>query len=268
MREPYELELLLRVFEDVGAQHLLTSEGVLHARIRASIAAEEIRKRKARHKRKQEDIAKDGRWGSGFRPFGYSVEHRPGDRKASNFGHVLVIKEAKAALLCNAARRIIESGASAESIAQEWNADGVTTVTGRRWRGKSLRRIITAPSIAGRRVHHGEEVAALRAEAAALTRRLDQARDRLDRGVLDEEDYVATKWTIRAEQGVVQRKITSAARTSQLVQLASAADPVAAWRGLDLAARRAVIDALATVTLLPGRFGKFDPGTVRIEWRV
>ncbi len=73
-------------------------------------------------------------------------------------------------------------------------------------------------------------MAALRAEAAALTRRLDQARDRLDRGVLDEEDYVATKRTIRAEQDVIQRKITSAARTSQLVQLASAADPVAAWR--------------------------------------
>ncbi len=68
---PYELELLLRVFEDVGAQHVLTgggkvtSEGVLHARIRASISAEKIRKMKARHKRKQEDIAKDGRWGVG-----------------------------------------------------------------------------------------------------------------------------------------------------------------------------------------------------------
>ncbi len=70
MREPYELELLLHVFEDVGAQHLLTgegevtSEGVLHARIRASIAAEKIRKMKARHKRK-EDIAKDGRRAAG-----------------------------------------------------------------------------------------------------------------------------------------------------------------------------------------------------------
>ncbi len=90
----------------------------MHARIRASIAAEEVRKMKARHKRKQEDIAKNGRWGGGFRPFGYSVEHRPGDRKASNSGHVLVIKEAEAALLCNATRRVIE-GASAESIAQE-----------------------------------------------------------------------------------------------------------------------------------------------------
>jgi DNA invertase Pin-like site-specific DNA recombinase len=126
VREPYELELLLRVFEDVGAQHLLTgegevtSEGVMHA----SISAEEIRKMKARHKRKQEDIAKDGRWGGGFCPFGYSVEHRPGDPKASNSGNVLEIDETEATLLRKAARRIIESGASAGSIAQEWNADG------------------------------------------------------------------------------------------------------------------------------------------------
>ncbi len=99
VREPYELELLLRVFEDVGAQHLLTSEGVLHARIRASISAEEVRKLKARHKRKQEDIAKDGRWGGGFRPPGYSVEHRPGDPKASNSGRVLEIDETETTLL-------------------------------------------------------------------------------------------------------------------------------------------------------------------------
>ncbi len=264
MREPYELELLLLVFEDVGAQHLLTgegevtSEGVLHgggAEDEGSAQAEAGGHLQGWSVGQRVPPVRVLRRAAAGRPESVRLRARPGDQGA------------EAALLCNAARRIIE-GASAESIAQEWNVDGVTTVTGRRWRGKSLRRIITAPSIAGRRVHHGEEVAALRAEAAALTRRLDQARDRLDRGVLDEEDYVATKRTIRAEQGVIQRKITSAARTSQLVQLASAADPVAAWRGLDLAARRAVIDALATVTLLPGRFGKFNPGTVRIEWRV
>ena len=164
VHEPYELELLLRVFEDTGARHLMTnegevtSEGVLHARIRASISAEEVRKMKARHKRKQEDIARDGRWGGGFRPFGFAVVLRPEDPRASNSGHVLEINEAEAELLRAAADRII-SGESAEAIAQEWNASGVTTVTGRRWRGKSLRRLITAPSIAGRRVHLGEEVA-------------------------------------------------------------------------------------------------------------
>jgi len=34
----------------------------------------------------------------------------------------------------------------------------VTTVTGRRWREKSVRRIITAPSVAGLRIHHGEVI--------------------------------------------------------------------------------------------------------------
>ncbi|MDP9430408.1 MAG: recombinase family protein [Actinomycetota bacterium] len=164
VREPYELELLLRVFEDVGARHLLTSdgevtaEGVLHARIRASISAEEIRKMRERQKRRQEDIALEGRWGGGFRPFGYSVVHRPGDPVASKTGHVLMINEAEAALLHDAAHRIA-SGESAEGIAQEWNAAGIVTVTGKRWRGKSLRRILTAASITGLREHHGEIVA-------------------------------------------------------------------------------------------------------------
>ena len=49
--------------------------------------------------------------------------------------------------------------------------------------------------------------------------------------------------------------------------LAASGDRVAAWRALDLSARRTVIDALMTVTLLPGRFGKFDPATVQIEWK-
>ncbi len=52
-------------------------------------------------------------------------------------------------------------------------------------------------------------------------------------------------------------------------QLSRTPDPVAAFRSLDLAARRSVIDALCVVTLLrtvPGRVG-LDPDTVRIDWR-
>ncbi len=164
VREPYELELLLRVFEDVGAQHLLTgegevtAEGVTYARIRAAISSDEIRKMRARQKRRQEDIALEGRWGGGFRPFGLDVVHRPGDPAASRTGHVLVVNDVEASLLRDAADRIIR-GASAESIAQEWNDAGIRTVTGKRWRGKSLRRILTAASVTGLREHHGEVVA-------------------------------------------------------------------------------------------------------------
>jgi site-specific DNA recombinase len=47
------------------------------------------------------------------------------------------------------------------------------------------------------------------------------------------------------------------------------ADPVAAFDAADLAAQRSVIDAVCSVSLLhhPRGVGKFDPETVRIEWR-
>ncbi len=163
MREPYELELLLRVFEDVGARHLVTSEGeitsgsVMVARIRASVSAGEIRKMRERRKRRQEDIALDGRWGGGFRQFGYDIVHRSGDPAASKTGHVLVINDAEAKLLRDAADRIIREE-PAEAIAHEWDVKRIVTVTGKRWRDKSLRRILTAASITGLREHHGEIV--------------------------------------------------------------------------------------------------------------
>jgi hypothetical protein len=67
---------------------------------------------------------------------------------------------------------------------------------------------------------------------------------------------------------VVQRKIAAAARTSRLAQLAAAGDPVQAFRALDLAARRTVIDTLMTVTLLQTTGGRaFDESTVVIAWK-
>lgn len=69
VREPFELELLLRLCEDVGVKHVTTSEGeitdegVMTDRIRVGIAAQEIKKMKEPHRRRQEDIARAGKWG-------------------------------------------------------------------------------------------------------------------------------------------------------------------------------------------------------------
>lgn len=151
VREPHELELLLRLCEDAGAENIVTSEGEINAggaamaRIRASMAANEIEKMKERHRRRQEDIAREGKWGGGYRAFGYSADH-------------LSVNEAEARLLRDAAYRLI-AGESAEAIAREWNDAGTNTVLGKAWRGKSLRRILTSPTIAGLREHRGEIVA-------------------------------------------------------------------------------------------------------------
>ena len=60
-----------------------------------------------------------------------------------------------------------------------------------------------------------------------------------------------------------------------LAGVADAPDPAEVWDGLDLARRRAIVDTLATVTILPARRGRrpgwqpgqsyFDPTTVRVE---
>jgi hypothetical protein len=59
-----------------------------------------------------------------------------------------------------------------------------------------------------------------------------------------------------------------------LAGVADAPDPTKVWEGLDLSRRRAIVDALATVTILPARRGRrpgwqpgqsyFDPETVEI----
>lgn len=151
VRESYELELLLRLCEDVGVEHVVTSEGevtdegVTFARIRASIASDEIKKMSKRHRRVQEDLALAGKYSGGYRGFGYSADHS-------------TVVEDEAKLIREAARRVI-AGESVEAIAREWNEAGVKTALGNRWRGKSLARIISSPAVTGLREHHGEVVA-------------------------------------------------------------------------------------------------------------
>src|SRR4051812_28743765 len=60
-----------------------------------------------------------------------------------------------------------------------------------------------------------------------------------------------------------------AGRVPVLGELVTAADVLATWDALDLDRRRAAVDTLMTLTLLPpGRGARtFNPETVRIDWR-
>lgn len=57
--------------------------------------------------------------------------------------------------------------------------------------------------------------------------------------------------------------------TTALADLVAAPDAAAAWNAADIAVRRAIVDAVLSVTILPGRRGSkgFDKTAVRIEWR-
>jgi site-specific DNA recombinase len=66
-------------------------------------------------------------------------------------------------------------------------------------------------------------------------------------------------------------------RGSVLAGVADAADPAKVWAGLDLSRKRAIVDVLIDVVILPARKGRrpgwragetyFDPDSVEIVWK-
>lgn len=79
----------------------------------------------------------------------------------------------------------------------------------------------------------------------------------------------ATEREIETELAGIDAQRVMAGRRSPLALVAGAKDPGLAWlslRDADLAAAQAVVEAVATITLLPGKRGRaeFDPDTVRI----
>ena len=110
----------------------------------------------------------------------------------------------------------------------------------------------------------------IRDRAATLRLRLDQqAADYAD-GLLDGRQlHLATSRT-GAKLAAVELALADAGRGSRLAPLLAAADPGQAWLAADLPTRQAVLDTLATVTVLPGAPGRapFDPASVRVEWRM
>ncbi|WP_207974673.1 recombinase family protein [Parafrankia sp. BMG5.11] len=75
--------------------------------------------------------------------------------------------------------------------------------------------------------------------------------------------------TLRAELEQIRRKQAAAAYDTAFDGLLAIEDIAAHWPTLGLPRRRAIIRALVTVEILPGRRGRggFDPDTVRIERR-
>lgn len=107
-----------------------------------------------------------------------------------------------------------------------------------------------------------------RAELAAIDARLANAADSFADGAIDQAQLTRITARLREQRTVQEETLRRAAPPA--VPL-TAVGPLArdAWKGLDLDQRRAIIAALATVTIKRGRPGvrAFDPDTVRIEWR-
>jgi hypothetical protein len=113
----------------------------------------------------------------------------------------------------------------------------------------------------------------LHTEAAALRARMDEAARGWAAGALTPAQLLAATSELRTRLEEVEKRIGQARQGTALDGLAGKADIRAVWDLISLDRRRAVLDLLASVTVVPrehaGRLpggGYFDPASVVIEW--
>jgi site-specific DNA recombinase len=107
----------------------------------------------------------------------------------------------------------------------------------------------------------------LRATANAARVRLTEIAEMLGEEELTRAEAQIARSRAIARLERAEAEIAAASSSSPLAGIVDAPNPAAVWAGLDIGRRRAVLDCLMTVTVLPiTRPGPgFDPITVRIE---
>lgn len=132
-----------------------------------------------------------------------------------------------------------------------------------------IRRRLARPDLADLLAKPADEaeVKVLSAEIERLRLRLVKIEADYDDELIDGRRFrVATEKVNSAMAEATRKRAALAAPDSPIL---TAADPVAAFDAASLDMRRATIDALARIELLPGQRGRkgFDPDSVVVEWR-
>jgi site-specific DNA recombinase len=118
-----------------------------------------------------------------------------------------------------------------------------------------------------------EDTEALSAEAAALRVRLDELTTLYAEGAITGRQFAEGTAKIRQRLTEVEIRMANAVAGSPLAGFANADDVRAAWDAVSVSRRKAVVDTLMTVTLLPAPRGRrpgghyFDPTSVDIDWK-
>ena len=154
-RRPIELERFFEVADGAGLRFLATvsgdvdletGQGVMVARIKGAVAAEEVAKIRARVRRKHRELAELGRVsGGGTRPFGFERDRR-------------TVRADEAALIVELAGRAL-AGETLGSLCRDLEACGVVTPAGGLWMPSALGRMLASARLSGQRESRGEIVA-------------------------------------------------------------------------------------------------------------
>lgn len=116
--------------------------------------------------------------------------------------------------------------------------------------------------------HHTDP--ALNARLAALRARLQVIESDYDTGLIDGHRFKSATATVHAQIREAEKRLRSVTRSAAAASILDAENPVQAFRNAPLSVVRATVDAMATVRLLKrakSSGGRFDPASVKLEWR-
>lgn len=115
----------------------------------------------------------------------------------------------------------------------------------------------------------GDVTAPLREEVTRLRARIARIAADYDEEMIDGPRYKTATAKAETELAAVETRLAALTSGNDLADVLHSPDPVAAFRDRSLMGKRAVIDALCTVTLHPAPQGRktFDPSSVIVEPR-
>lgn len=146
-----------------GRYELWTATGRKRLRDDATAAAYEVDHGRERVLAGRLEVAQQGRWLGGKRPFGWELDPAP----ASDEGEPLVDEDGEpvkgilrlvpreSAAVAQAHREVLD-GMTLGSIARSWNEAGILTSLGREWRATEVGRVLRRPRNAGLMEYQGE----------------------------------------------------------------------------------------------------------------
>ena len=164
---------------------------------------------------------------------------------------------------CRAAKHMSRAAEPIDALIAGGEIDGVKVqglVVERLERADA--RDLLAPSAA-------PQVDDLKAKAAAIRERQENLAIGLEEGLLTLDSVRKSSARLKAELEQIEAQVQAETKADVLAPLVHAPDVEAAWAACDLKRRRAVIEALMTITLLPPKRGRhaFDPDSVKVDWK-
>ena len=137
-----------------GTYDLSTANGRKQFRADANDAAYEVDHGRERVLAARAEVAADGRWLGGKRPFGWELDPDPMtllpvrvpmlDEDGHPVKGILRLRQAESDALARAHQDVLD-GATVAGIARDWNTRGILTPTGRQWRGREVTRVLKRP---------------------------------------------------------------------------------------------------------------------------